>query len=489
MRLWRLRRRSDPNPDPQLTGLKPAKEYIDTKDKQAAGDNRNLDQADTWTTVSLTSSLHTSHSTPAQNKKGISSWGRKVGRRLELLTIADSETLTYNVNPGYSRPSQFSRSSTPDPNLILDMNNNKEAETRGEMRERKARREGREIPETEVFERQEARVRRKVSRVESLKRILFSRSETDEKKRRSKSAEAELKRSTVDKGCGPDMEEDLYSAHAHSARASCLDLSSEIGEFDSVSQISCMDNHDRWHYIRRNGSMSVSSDVLSGDDHSTVVSSHHGGGAGGAGQTRRHAHFPYAYLKSKLSTLPEELDRPGGGGQIHRYQWTQSQASEAATQSEVGSASKHSGLAPSQRLKMLAIRRKKSQSLADLHDKSLSPAPLAPSCQAVKLSPKLSPGAEESGYDSDTRKSAETVSPKSSDKSDESDSGQDTSGSFTSENHKDSDTDPDTEPHYQVPRNTCRPITPQKPPRKSKGQVTEDGADSSNASNSRSVWK
>ena len=64
------------------------------------------------------------------------------------------------------------------------MNNNKEADTRGEMRERKARREGREIPETEVFERQEARVRRKVSRVESLKRILFSRSETDEKKRR-----------------------------------------------------------------------------------------------------------------------------------------------------------------------------------------------------------------------------------------------------------------------------------------------------------------
>ena len=142
------------------------------------------------------------------------------------------------------------------------MNNNKEAgDTRGEMRERKARREGREIPETEVerniakaddikcesivqvFERQEPRVRRKVSRVESLKRILFNRSENDEKKRRSKSAEAELKARTVDKGCGPDMDaEDMYSAHA---RASCLDLSSEIGEFDSVSQISCMDNHDR----------------------------------------------------------------------------------------------------------------------------------------------------------------------------------------------------------------------------------------------------
>ena len=135
------------------------------------------------------------------------------------------------------------------------------------------------------------------------------------------------------------------------------------------------------------------------------------------------------------------------------------QVSEAATQSEVGSASKHSGLAPSQRLKMLAIRRKKSQSLADLHDKSLTaasiirPVPLAPPVTKLLTGQaKLSPGAEESGYDSDTRKSAETVSPKSSDKSDESDSGQDTSGSFTSENHKDSDTDPDTEPHYQVSR-------------------------------------
>jgi len=486
MRLWRLRRRSDPNPDPQLTGLKlgPAKEYIDTKEQSSAQPGeRNLDQADTWTTVSLTSSLHTSHSTPAQNKKGISSWGRKVGRRLELLTIADNETLTYNVNPGYSRPSQFSRSSTPDPNLILDMNNNKEAgDTRGEMRERKARREGREIPETEVFERQEPRVRRKVSRVESLKRILFNRSENDEKKRRSKSAEAELKARTVDKGCGPDMDaEDMYNAHA---RASCLDLSSEIGEFDSVSQISCMDNHDRWHYIRRNGSMSVSSDVLSGDGDSTVVSSH-ATGPGPGGQRR--GQFPYAYLKSKLSTLPEEQTQGHTG---HRqYQWqTESQVSEAATQSEVGSASKHSGLAPSQRLKMLAIRRKKSQSLADLHDKSLTaassiirPAPLAvPVTKLLAGQAKLSPGAEESGYDSDTRKSAETVSPKSSDKSDESDSGQDTSGSFTSENHKDSDTDPDTEPHYQVPRNTCRPITPQKPPRKSKAQVSEDGSDSNN---------
>ena len=28
------------------------------------------EQSESWTTVSLTSSLHTSHSTPAQNKKG-----------------------------------------------------------------------------------------------------------------------------------------------------------------------------------------------------------------------------------------------------------------------------------------------------------------------------------------------------------------------------------------------------------------------------------
>ena len=101
---------------------------------------------------------------------------------------------------------------------------------------------------------------------------------------------------------------------------------------------------------------------------------------------------------------------------------------------------------------MLAIRRKKSQSLADLHDKSivsLSSPVQEPARILTKDHHHLSKS-EESGYDSDTRKSAETVSPKSSDKSDESDSGQDTSGSFTSETNKDSDTDPENEPHYQV---------------------------------------
>merc|ERR1719429_662701 len=158
-------------------------------------------------TFSLASSVQTSHSTPISYKKGISSWGRKVGRRLELLTISDSETLTYNVTPS-SRLS-YSRSSTPDPSVILDFNNsnnnnskasfNNSAPNGPEMRERVGRREGREIPEREVFERQEPRVRRKVSRVESLKRILFSRgssADNEEKKRRSKSAEAEVKRST-----------------------------------------------------------------------------------------------------------------------------------------------------------------------------------------------------------------------------------------------------------------------------------------------------
>merc|ERR1719232_2096461 len=230
--------------------------------------------------------------------------------------------------------------------------------------------------------------------------------------------------------------------------------------------------------------LSVSSDVLSGDGDSTVVSSH-ATGPGHGGQRR--GQFPYAYLKSKLSTLPEEQTQGHTGHRQYTWQ-TESQVSEAATQSEVGSASKHSGLAPSQRLKMLAIRRKKSQSLADLHDKSLS-APsviLDPLPPVTKLtSAKLSPESEESGYDSDTRKSAETVSPKSSDKSDESDSGQDTSGSFTSETNKDSDTDADNEPHYQVPRSTCRPITPQKPPRKSKGQVGDGADDVSSRSHSQ----
>merc|ERR1719400_976914 len=214
MRLWRIRRRSDPSPDPQLTALKlgsgdllQAKKEEEERERRERREQRAVDRSDTWTPVSLASSVQTSHSTPISYKKGISSWGRKVGRRLELLTISDSETLTYNVTPS-SRLS-YSRSSTPDPSVILDFNNknnnysknsnnkasfNNSAPSGPEMRERVGRREGREIPEREVFERQEPRVRRKVSRVESLKRILFSRgssADNEEKKRRSKSAEAE----------------------------------------------------------------------------------------------------------------------------------------------------------------------------------------------------------------------------------------------------------------------------------------------------------
>jgi len=516
MRLWRIRRRSDPNPDPQLTGLKLGAEDS-TRVKRGpekgsgrggSGERERLDKSDSWTTVSLTSSHQTSNSTPTSYKKGISSWGRKVGRRLELLTISDSETLTYNVTPSPGpayRPNPYSRSSTPDPCNVLDLNNNSGKKIVTEMRERKGRPTAREISEQDIFTSSQPRVRRKVSRVESLKRILFNRNSLDrvdieDKKRRSKSAEAELKQ-TVDKGVGPDSGLSSEGDEILTPRASCLDLSSEIGEFDSVSQIGCIENHDRWQFIRRNGSMSVSSDVL--DDQSTVISST-------VQQGGKRGQFPYAYLKSKLSTLPEELNNPSGNRGIGVNQQTskclESQDYNAAdknTQSEAGS--KQSSLAPSQRLKMLAIRRKKSQSLADLNQGQagrlgcLHFEPNQSSTLSVSgigldedLNGKCSSHSkcEESGYDSDTRKSAETVSPKSSDKSDESDSA-DTSGSFTSSNDiKDSDdTDDEHEPHYQIPRQIShkdlgglsssgadsrnRPITPQKPPRRTKQSEQE----------------
>jgi len=530
MRLWRIRRRSDPNPDPQLTGLKLGADELtgnkrgqesgDSKERETSDRDRERDRSDTWTTVSLSSSHHTSSSTPTSYKKGISSWGRKVGKKLELLTISDSETLTYNVTPSpgpHYRPNPYSRSSTPDPSHILDLNNNSGQRRVEEMRERKGRPTMREFSEQDIFSDNQPRVRRKVSRVESLKRILFNRntidrSELDEKKRRSKSAEAELKQ-TVDKGVGPDSGLSSEADEILTPRASCLDLSSEIGEFDSVSQIGCMDNHDRWHFIRRNGSMSVSSDVL--DDQSTVVSST-------IQPNVKRGQFPYAYLKSKLSTLPEELNNSsgnrGGGVMQQLSKCLESQdynQGEKGPPSDVGS--KHSSLAPSQRLKMLAIRRKKSQSLADLnqgpvgrhgymqyettgHNNSkMSVSEISLGDEAVTKCSNHSK-CEESGYDSDTRKSAETVSPKSSDKSDESDSAE-TSGSFTSSNEtKDSD-DTDEEPHYQVPRqisqkeitvmsttnnNNTRPITPQKPPRRTKQSESDQQGQTSLAPVTRS---
>ena len=293
-----------------------------------------------------------------------------------------------------------------------------------------------------------------MSRVESLKRIIFSRSAThfEDKKRRSKSAEAELKRCTVDKGVGPDSglssEDDLMTP-----RASCYDLSSEIGDFDSVSQISCLDSQDRWQFVQRGGSASICSDMMSGavDDASTIVSS----------SSNKKTHFPYSYIRSKLSTLPEEFNtvsRRESMKSDYPTPYTEDDFSMVGSHSEVGP--KHSSLAPSQRLKMLALRRKKSRSLADLQQ----------SCPPIPEKPRLSnpSRADESGYDSDTRKSAETVSPKSSDKSD-SDSSGETSGSFSSD-RKDSDEESLEEPHYQVPRRAAelRPVTPQKPPRRSK---------------------
>lgn len=471
MRLWRLRRRSDPNPDPQLTGLRISAEKTD-KSGDKTGD-------ELWSTVSLNSSAHT---TPGSYKKGISSWGRKVGRRLEQLSISDNETLTYSVNPSLSN---ISRASTPDPDLIIDGNNNNNNfgklvhSSQTSVRERsdrslspgKARSESRlafsstqnllkEREMTEVrrtneednFQRGQPRIRRKVSRVESLKRIIFSRAAGggfEDKKRRSKSAEAEIKRCTVDKGVGPDSglssEDDIMTP-----RASCFDLTSEIGEYDSVSQISCLESQDRWHYLQR-GSSSVCSDMMSGtvDDNSTIISS----------SSNKKTHFPYSYIRSKLSTLPEELQNSVSRRESVKSNYknyaTEDEFSMVGSQSEVGP--KLSSLAPSQRLKMLALRRKKSRSLADLQQ----------GCPPPPVEKPRHSRADESGYDSDTRKSAETVSPKSSDKSDSDDSGEH-SGSFTSD-RKDSDEESFEEPHYQVPRRTeIRPVTPQKPPRKSK---------------------
>ena len=275
-----------------------------------------------------------------------------------------------------------------------------------------------------------------------------------------------------------------------------------------MSQISCLDTHVRWHFMQRGSS--VCSDLMSAgvDDASTIVSS--------ISHTKK-THFPYSYIRSKLTTLPEELNGSlsrresmkaaypsaaaatvGNSSAYVDSGGTEDDYSLVGTQSEVGpkSAGSSGGLAPSQRLKMLALRRKKSRSLADLHQGG--PGSACPSIPERAIIPPLPPRhssrAEESGYDSDTRKSAETVSPKGSDKSSDSDSSGETSGSFTSD-RKDSDTDSLEDPtvHYGVRQlagrgrstEASRPVTPQKPPRKSKLPEPDYVATSSSKSVSR----
>ena len=197
--------------------------------------------------------------------------------------------------------------------------------------------------------------------------------------------------------------------------ASRLDMSCDL---DSVSQISAMDSasqtgsvglnfenrhHQQHHHARP---------IFSSDSNIHRSLAEVGGTMNNGGQPRPRGQFPYAYIRSKLAVLPEEgqLSRresmnesKDANGYLQPCQPRRSKSSGPevdleSAQSECGLMHDNDYVPPSGnqytslRARKMALRRKRSLSVADL---------------PVKGGHSRGQKAEESGYDSDvTRKSS-----------------------------------------------------------------------------------
>lgn len=271
-----------------------------------------------------------------------------------------------------------------------------------------------------------AHVKRRISRVESLRNLFFNRTGSAQNemkkklllKKRARSAEKVEK---VDKAIGTDcdfLSEDDFMNFS----ASRLDMSYDSVDIDSISQISAMDSasqtggsmiegYSKFHMQSK--SFSSDSNIPRSVSVSELTSTQ-----GSQAMIPRRAQFPYAYIRSKLSVLPEEqagqLSRRESmnqnDGEPYRIQRQQdddlSESVSVTTQSEVGPSSSNdysqSGSHPSLRMRKMALRRKRSLSVADI------PAPNGFTDSRIRGAQTITHfKSEESGYDSDTtRKSS-----------------------------------------------------------------------------------
>jgi len=311
-----------------------------------------------------------------------------------------------------------------------------------------------------------AMVKRRVSRVESLRNLLFNRNNVGGAgnkgfllKKRARSAEKEK----VDKSCGTDSdylsEEDILAAFSvaggRGGGSLCGGASSVVtanddyddedrarhlyydGD-DTASQISAMDSASQagGSMIAEGGSTrsryrppadpSLIPRSLSVGELpvSSATSSVVGGDSDKRPHVSRRGQFPYAYIRSRLSVLPEEQ-----AGQLSRresmnqgnepntkdggvYRATraivQEETTEASSSTNADTEIADEKLAPgtSFRLRQKALRRKRSLSVPDI--------PVPPGFEDGGNRPRVIRRCEESGYDSDaTRKSSPRGSLKS----------------------------------------------------------------------------
>ena len=331
----------------------------------------------------------------------MSSWGRRVGRRLDQLRTNETEKLKYSVNPPTTQDLSWASSEKDEIRSSSDL-------------------------------------RRRVSRVESLRRLILGASHVDSKRLfdRKKQRYDRYSLEKVDKSSGTDTdyigasEDDIFDRSSSRFNISC-----ESFDLDSISQLSLADSAVDIFKTAFANSKSVSSDNIPSE-----VTAYHC------------SNFPHAFVRSKLAVLPEEqgtLTRKKGNRQRSKSVISEgnpnhimeSLTGPQSLSSEVNSASN-------------TIRRKRSQSLADI------PVPRG----ALKKHSKTK--SEESGYDSDTTPQSGS-SPRGSVKSNSLDP--DETDSSTSEKmpSKSSFKQKSTSTEYIYVPQSIKPKM-KKPPRKSK---------------------
>jgi len=357
--------------------------------------------------------------------KGLSTWGRKVGRKFDQIKINDpnSDKLHYVVTP----PSPASSSIHARPASSICSNNHEEQncnnlEDTWSQQTAASSASTNDLHTAGTSSHPEVTVKRRVSRVESLRNLFFSSKgghPVDARRRfllkkRTRSEEKEK----VDKAIGtdtcdfltaPEMDVDDFLALS----ASRLDMC----DLDSVSQISAMDSASQTGSVILESNRSTMRPIFSSDSniHRTLAETMQS-----SNRTSRASQFPYAYIRSKLAVLPEEgqlsrresMNNNQDGKDCNGYIQVPPRRSKsnnpdvelASAQSECGGSSRfdevpQSGnVYTSLRARKMALRRKRSLSVADL--------PVRGKGQAK---------AEESGYDSDvTRKSSPRGSLKNS---------------------------------------------------------------------------
>lgn len=396
MRLFK-RRCSDPI-DPQLTGL---------RFDQGDGDDRSLTDTIPEDSVSCSGA---EIQTPNTIRKGLSSWGRRVGRRLDQLRTSETDRLQYSVNP------------PPEPDQSWASSEKDEVSTSTDLR-------------------------RRVSRVESLRRLILGASHIDSKRLfdRKKQRYERYSLAKADKSIGTDTdyigasEDDLFDRSS-----SRFDISCESFDLDSISQMSLADSAVDIYKSTFANSKSISSDNIPNE-----VTAYH------------RSNFPHAFVRSKLAVLPEEQ------GTLTRKKETRQRSNsvigEGNPSNIMESLAGPQSLTSEINSTSNALQRKRSQSLADIQ----VPFGFRSTGTLKGTHKKFSKTkSEESGYDSDTTRKSGS-SPRGSVKSDSfdpSETDSSTSEQTTSDCHLKQETI-STE-YLHVPQPTKPKM--KKPPRKSK---------------------